>query len=64
MRESIHITTKKSLLKYKVVLLNKYTFVPCENTSKCNQLLLGVLQETCYIIKYIRKHVRIFVQIC
>ena len=53
MWDSNHFTTKRSLLKYKIVLFNKYIIVSCGNASKSNQFLLGVVQEGNYIVKYV-----------
>ena len=49
----MHFTTKRSLLKYKIVLIYKYIFVPCGNTWKSDQLLLGAVQEGNYINVYV-----------
>ena len=49
----MHFTTKRSLLKYKIALIYKYIFVPCRDTRKSDQLLLGVVQEGNYINEYV-----------
>ena len=48
MWDSIHFTTKRSLLKYKIVLFYKYIFVPCRNVSKNDQLFLCGLRGELY----------------
>ena len=41
MWDSIHFTTKRSLLKYKIVLFYNYIFVPYRDMLKSDSLLLG-----------------------
>ena len=48
MWDSIHFTTKRLSLKYKIVLFYKYIFVPCGNMSNSDQLLLVGLRRELY----------------
>ena len=50
---SIHFTAKRSLLKYKIVLFNKYIFAHCENMLKSDQLLLGSPRGELYKEEYV-----------
>ena len=53
MWDSFHFITKRFLLKYKIVLFYKYIIVPCENMSKSDQLLLGILRGELYKEEYV-----------
>ena len=67
MWESVHFKIKRSLFKYKIVLFYKYIFIRYGNTSKNDQLLLGIyLGGQLYPEIYVRSFVMIpeFVWTC